>query len=263
MRRLGILPHRSAPSCGRARTIAPSRARPPAQRAPTSPASGPSHAEDKPCIERRGSVVDQTHWPADPCPDGRRACAAVTTYDMDRNEGRTELWLFATDGGKARRLTAGDKDSEPCWSPDGKWIAFAAKRKDDEEPQVYLIAPDGGEARRLAALAGGAMGLRWFPDSKRVAFISWVWPDLQDRPGAGQAAEGAQGGKGQSAPVRAPRNTGSGTIGSRTDASRTSSPRRWRPAARATCWRGPVLRCSLGNPRPSSTISVPTAGSWR
>lgn len=112
-------------------------------------------------------------------PDGRFACAAVTAYDMDKNEGRTELWLFPTGGGKARRLTAGDKDSEPCWSPDGKWIAFAAKRKDDEEAQVYLIAPDGGEARRLSSVAGGALGLRWFPDSRRVAFISWVWPDLK------------------------------------------------------------------------------------
>ncbi len=111
-------------------------------------------------------------------PDGRTACAAVTAYDMEKNEGRTELWLFATDGGRARRLTAGDKDSEPCWSPDGKWIAFAAKRKDDEEAQVYLIAPDGGEARRLTSVATGALGLRWFPDSKRIAFISWVWPDL-------------------------------------------------------------------------------------
>ena len=112
-------------------------------------------------------------------PDGLSACAAVTAYDMDKNDGRTELWLFATDGAKARRLTAGDKDSEPCWSPDGKWIAFAAKRKDDEEPQVYLIAPDGGEAWRLASVAGGALGLRWFPDGKHVAFISWVWPDLK------------------------------------------------------------------------------------
>jgi len=111
--------------------------------------------------------------------DGSSACAAVSAYDMEQNEGRTELWLFSTDGGKPRRLTAGDKDSEPCWSPDGKWIAFAAKRKDDEEAQVYLIAPDGGEARRLTSVAGGASGLRWFPDSKRIAFISWVWPDLK------------------------------------------------------------------------------------
>jgi len=111
-------------------------------------------------------------------PDGRTACAAVTAYDMEKNEGSTELWLFPTDGRKARRLTAGDKDSGPVWSPDGQWIAFAAKRKDDEESQVYLIAPDGGEARRLTSLSTGAAGLRWFRDSRRIAFISWVWPDL-------------------------------------------------------------------------------------
>ena len=93
-------------------------------------------------------------------------------------KAHTELWLFPCDGGKARRLTAGDKDSGPQWSPDGKWIAFTAKRKDDDEAQVYLIAPDGGEARRLTTLSTGALALRWFPDSRRIAFVSWVWPDL-------------------------------------------------------------------------------------
>ena len=112
-------------------------------------------------------------------PDGNNACATVTAYDMDKNEGSGELWLFPTDGGKARRLAAGDKDSDPHWSPDGKWIAFTAKRKDDQEPQIYLIAPDGGEANRLTNVATGASALRWFPDSKRIAFVSWVWPDLK------------------------------------------------------------------------------------
>jgi len=111
-------------------------------------------------------------------PDGRAACAAVTSYDMEKNEERHELWLFPTDGRRARRLTAGDKDSDPAWSPDGKWIAFAAKRKDDEEAQVYLIAPDGGEARRLTSISTGALALRWFPDSRRIAFVSWIWPEL-------------------------------------------------------------------------------------
>src|SRR5258705_124733 len=84
-------------------------------------------------------------------PDGRYACAPVTSYDVEKNEGATELWLFPTgfsgrgDGAKPRKLTAGDKDSDPRWSPDGKWIAFTAKRKDDTEPQIYLIAPDGRE----------------------------------------------------------------------------------------------------------------------
>jgi len=120
-------------------------------------------------------------------PDGRVACASVTSFAMEKNEGTTELWLFptgfpgkeATPAAKPRRLTAGDKDSEPCWSPDGKWIAFTAKRKDDAEPQVYLIAPDGGEARRLTNVATGASALKWFPDGRRIAFVSWVWPELK------------------------------------------------------------------------------------
>jgi dipeptidyl aminopeptidase/acylaminoacyl peptidase len=130
----------------------------------------PLSVEDLWAIKRIGSPTLS--------PDGGLACAPVTTYDMEKNEGRTELWLFPTDGGRARRLTAGDKDSEPSWSPDGRWIAFAAKRKDDEEPQVYLIAPDGGEAQRLTSIPTGALGLRWFPDSQRIAFISWLWPEL-------------------------------------------------------------------------------------
>ena len=116
-------------------------------------------------------------------PDGGIACAAVTRYDMEKNEDATELWLFPTGFGatgrsRARRLTAGDKDSGPRWSPDGRWIAFTAKRKDDDEAQIYLIAPDGGEARRLTTLATGCSALKWFPDGRRIAFVSWVWPDL-------------------------------------------------------------------------------------
>ncbi len=130
----------------------------------------PFSVEDLWAIRRLGSPTI--------APDGRYACASVTAYDMDKNEGHTELWLFPTDGSKARRLTAGDKDSEPQWSPDGRWIAFTAKRKDDEEAQIYIIAPDGGEARRLTSLSTGTLALRWFPDGKRVAFVSWVWPDL-------------------------------------------------------------------------------------
>ena len=75
---------------------------------------------------------------------------------MEQNKGLTSLWLLSAFGGEPRRLTtAGEKDAEPRWAPNGHAIAFVAKRtaagadKGDEEPQVYLIAPDGGEARRL------------------------------------------------------------------------------------------------------------------
>ncbi|HYC35455.1 MAG TPA: S9 family peptidase [Usitatibacter sp.] len=126
--------------------------------------------------------------PAQPTlsPDGAQACVSVSSYDMEENKSRASLWLLSAFGGEPRRLTsAGEKDGEPKWSPDGRWIAFVAKRaasdgrKEDDEPQVYVIAPDGGEARRVTEIATGAFGIKWFPDSRRIAFLSWVWPDVK------------------------------------------------------------------------------------
>jgi dipeptidyl aminopeptidase/acylaminoacyl peptidase len=133
--------------------------------------------------------------PAQPSlsPDGAQACVSVTAYDMKENRGRASLWLLSAFGGEPRRLTTmGDKDGEPRWSPDGRSIAFVAKRagsgkdENDDEPQVYVIAPDGGEARRLTDIPTGASGIKWFPDSRRLAFVSWVWPDMK---GLGKLAQ--------------------------------------------------------------------------
>ena len=114
--------------------------------------------------------------------DGQWTCATVTSYDMKKNESTTQLWLLSTDGKVQRQLTRGKRDADPQWSPNGKWIAFISKRgegKDaDDSGQLYLIAADGGEARRVGQLATGVSALRWFPDSQRLACVSWVWPEL-------------------------------------------------------------------------------------
>ncbi|CAG0985051.1 acylaminoacyl-peptidase [Burkholderiales bacterium] len=111
-------------------------------------------------------------------PDGDRAVVALTRYDLARNEGRDEIWVLSLRGRLRRRLAEVSTGSDPVWSPDGRRIAFIAKREGDEVPQVYVIDPDGGEARRVTRLATGASNLRWFPDGRHVAFISWAWPNL-------------------------------------------------------------------------------------
>ena len=134
----------------------------------------------------RGTLTAETLWKiqrlGDPTisPDGAWAVVPVTRYDVKEDKGKTDLWLVPTAAStSARRLTTHDaRDGSPAWSPDGAWIAFESKRGDDEESQIYVIPFAGGEARRVTSVPTGASSVKWFPDSKRVAFVSWVWPDL-------------------------------------------------------------------------------------
>ena len=109
-------------------------------------------------------------------PDGRSAVLAVTTFDVEKDKPESGLWLVPTAGGDARPLTQRGADAAPAFSPDGRWIAFVAKRGDDEERQIYVLPVDGGEARRLTAVPAGAFAPKWLPDSRRVAFVSWAYP---------------------------------------------------------------------------------------
>ncbi len=82
-----------------------------------------------------------------------------------------DLWLVAAAGGTARRLTAGvAMATHPCFSPDGKWIAFAGR---EEGPiEVYVIPSEGGPSRRLTYLAASSMPVAWSSDSSQIIFAS-------------------------------------------------------------------------------------------
>ncbi len=117
-------------------------------------------------------------------PDGAQAVASVTHPDLEANRSRSALWLFSTLGGRPRELTrCGEKDGSPRFSPQGDLVGFGARREQegekDTEPQFYVIPPDGGEARRVGPVATGVGDFKWFPDGRRIAFVSWVRPGLK------------------------------------------------------------------------------------
>ncbi len=68
-------------------------------------------------------------------PDGHSVVIVAERADWDQQIFRNDLWLYRDDGkvGSLIQLTQSGHDSEPKWSPDGKWIAFLSERKHREE----------------------------------------------------------------------------------------------------------------------------------
>ena len=81
-----------------------------------------------------------------------------------------DLWQVASGGGAARRLTAGlSEPTNPCLSPDGRWLAYTGR--DEQQPEVYLMAAGGGPARRLTWLGPDVIVRGWTPDG-RILFVT-------------------------------------------------------------------------------------------
>ena len=87
-------------------------------------------------------------------------------------EGDEEVYRVAPDGSHLQQLTDnwGD-DARPVWSPDGRWIAFAAS-----DPfagwSVFRMRADGGERAQLTAGLDTGASLAWSPDSAWIAFTT-------------------------------------------------------------------------------------------
>ena len=107
-----------------------------------------------------------------PSPDGRWLVVPVTEPAYDDKDEIADLWLVTSDGQTPpRRLTtAKGKESNPTWSPDGRQIAFSARREGDDAAQLYVLDLAGGEARRLPPTTLGARSPQWSPDGRWLLF---------------------------------------------------------------------------------------------
>src|SRR5437879_2018217 len=66
--------------------------------APPSTAKRPLTVEDLWKVKRVG--------PPSVAPDGQWAAVEVTTFDMDKDESTSQIWLLSTDGQRQRQLTS-------------------------------------------------------------------------------------------------------------------------------------------------------------
>jgi len=82
-----------------------------------------------------------------------------------------DLWVANVDGSQPRRLTVSEGiESNPVFSPDGKWIAFSAQY--DGNVDVFVIPVEGGVPKRLTWHPATDIVRGFTRDGKAVLFAS-------------------------------------------------------------------------------------------
>ncbi len=114
-------------------------------------------------------------------PEGTWVAYTVRSMDPKEDTRDTDVWMVPFAGGDAIRLTASEKsETQPRFSPDGRWLAFLSAR-DGGKTQVWLLDRRGGEAVKLTDYKADVSEIAWSPDSSRLALIvSDVDPDDPD-----------------------------------------------------------------------------------
>lgn len=128
---------------------------------------------------------------ARPAPDGSAVVIGTEAPDWSNHRFRDQLWLWTAHSG-LHPLTEAASDSDPRWSPDGKWIAFlsdrpvAADSKAGDATRIWIIAATGGEAQPLYTEKIDAHSFAWSADGATL-FLSIRQPISADQQTAEQA----------------------------------------------------------------------------
>jgi Tol biopolymer transport system component len=96
------------------------------------------------------------------------------------------IYTIPAGGGQPAQVTffsgySGDTDVRqaafPCWSPDGKWVAFILYQKNEKGNfvnDIFIVPADGGEPRRITSESHRTAwaGIDWSPDGGYIAYFS-------------------------------------------------------------------------------------------
>jgi dipeptidyl aminopeptidase/acylaminoacyl peptidase len=109
-------------------------------------------------------------------PDRRTVVFALWTVDADDDTYVSALWRVSTEPGATPvRFTQGRGDSNPRFSPDGRWLAF--RRSTGGPAQLYVMPADGGEPWPLTTAQTHPLGVEgpvWDPHSRRIAYVARI-----------------------------------------------------------------------------------------
>jgi TolB protein len=100
-------------------------------------------------------------------PDGQKVAMILS------KTGSPNVFVCDADGSGLKELTTTSEASSPCWSPDGRWICFAARV--NGRMSLYKVPSVGGEMERIATDGVSRPSEPdWSPDGHWIAFTSQV-----------------------------------------------------------------------------------------
>ena len=100
---------------------------------------------------------------------------------LDRR--RTHLYVFDLATKKMTRITSGDyDDTQPAWSPDGRFLAFTSNRTENPDgnfnTDIWVVAADnsdqGKSLLKITLNPGADHSPAWSPDGKWIACVSQI-----------------------------------------------------------------------------------------
>jgi len=113
----------------------------------------------------------------DASPDGKTIVFAGFYRDSKEAPGGSMIFTVPSEGGQARALTDPREGnaSNPCWSPDGRWIVYTRQGSlgSAEDSDIWLVPSAGGASKRLTSGIDqvASAEIAWSPDGKTIAYF--------------------------------------------------------------------------------------------
>ena len=114
-------------------------------------------------------------------PDGKKLVfsGGVRIYKDNITSYEVDIYTMPAEGGEPIKITKSPgQDRFPCWSPDGKSIAFIRYSEPPKDKtfimNICIVSAEGGEVRQITSESDKVFWscIDWSPDGKLIAYFS-------------------------------------------------------------------------------------------
>lgn len=106
-------------------------------------------------------------------PEGSWILYSQSKIDVAKDKSVSKLYMMSADGKETITLTEQTKGvGNYQWSPDGKYISYLSKGKDEDNgSQLFLMDRRGGEGVQISDIRGEIEDYTWFNSGKKVVMV--------------------------------------------------------------------------------------------